>query len=74
MSTHRFPELMKRAFASGKRDANGRVRVVFVVELDAQSTNVDADWTVANGSDYGEGRSGEQAFAALVEKMEASRV
>ncbi len=73
MTTHRFPELMKRAYASGKKDANGRVRVVFVVELDADSTNVDADWSIAHGQTFAEGRSGEQAFASLVEKMEADR-
>lgn len=70
MSNHRFPELLKRALAAGKRDANGRVRVAFVVELDEKSTNVDADWSVANGQTFAEGRSGEQAFAALVEKLE----
>lgn len=71
MSTHRFPELMTRAYAAGQKDERGKVRVVFVVDLDADSTNVDADWSTAHGAMVGEGRSGEQAFAALVARMEA---
>lgn len=63
----RFPELMTRAYVAGCR------RVVFVVQLDESSTNVDSDWTAASGGVVGVGRSGEQAFAALVEKHEAAR-
>jgi hypothetical protein len=61
---------MKRAYVAGQK-IDGRVRVVFVVELDERSTNVDADWSVSSSGVHVAHRSGEQALAALVEVMEA---
>ena len=67
----RFGSLMKRAFTAGTKDESGRVRVVFVVELEEKSTNTDAEWQTSSSKEYAEGRNGEQALASLVEKLEA---
>jgi hypothetical protein len=66
----RFPDFMRRLVRVGARGKNGKVRVVFVAELDEKSTGTDADWIVSSSGESGFGRSGEQAFADLVESLE----
>ena len=66
----RFHDLMSRVARSGARGSNGKIRIVFVVDLDERSTGTDSDWVVSTSGVSATGRSGEQALASVVEILE----
>lgn len=68
----RFASLMRRVFDIGKPTATqGKVRIVFVVDLDESSTGTDAEWSVSSQGLIVSGRNGETALAALADALDA---
>lgn len=67
----RFAGFMRRVFEIGRpKSKHGKVRIVFVVDLEDGSTGTDADWTVSSQGVIAKGRSGETALAQLATDLE----